>query len=138
MILYRVDYITNPPLNVDEETGKRSWKRSKGAEMLCNIGFIIWHFWLSTQKYRIYSKFTILREQEVIPGFIISGHNLNTIRCANVTVLIEDRNKTTEPPRQDNKAKLEEKKLALLYGSIYCSTISSQVKKWLEGNEIYF
>lgn len=38
----------------------------------------------------------IVRELEVVPGFVIGGHNLNSIRYADVTVLIADTERTLQ------------------------------------------
>lgn len=63
----------------------------------------------SPDLFNLYNE-AILRELELLPGFIISGHNLNNIRYANYTVLMEDtEKKTTKTPTKCSEGKQEEK-----------------------------
>ncbi len=74
----------------------------------------------------LYSE-AILRELEILPGFIIGGHNLNNIRYADDTVLIADTEKKLQNLLQKVAKESEKKGLSINYKKTECMVISKRM-----------
>lgn len=91
----------------------------------------------------LYSE-AFLRELEVLPGFIIGGHNLKNIRYTDDTVLIADterklQNLLQKVAKESEKKGLSIKKTECMVLSKIiseCWTISSKMRKRLEAKEM--